>query len=43
MNINDLDWTGSSDCLLKLYQFWGLLKKVYACAEFVRMCLCGEL
>jgi hypothetical protein len=23
MNINDLDWKGSSDCLLKLNQFLG--------------------
>jgi len=44
MNVNDMDWKGSSDCLLKLNQFWGVMKKGCACTvSFLRMCLRDEL
>ena len=41
---NDLDWSGRCDCLLKLNQFWVLMKKGYACTvSFVRTYLHGVL
>jgi hypothetical protein len=31
MNVNDVNWKSRCDCLLKLNQFWGVMKKGNAC------------
>jgi hypothetical protein len=37
MKINDLDWKGRCDCLLKLNQFWEVMKKGCACTVLFDM------